>query len=93
MYHFQPIVPTSIRTTNHTNGLGERTCHIDPNRIHELTKECRTAGPPLVDGDTPGSDIEGEKFDQVSCLHPSPLRQRMAQGSSGRLTVNQGGEC
>ena len=50
-------------------GVNGHTCDVDPNRIHELIEECRTAAPPLVDGDTPGSDMEGEKFDQVSCLH------------------------
>jgi hypothetical protein len=61
------------------NGEDGRTCDVDPNRIHELIEECRTAAPQLVDGDTPGSNVEGEKFDQVSCLYPSPLRQRMVQ--------------
>jgi hypothetical protein len=56
-----------------------RTCDVDPNRIHGLIEECPAAAPPLVDGDTPGSNIEGEKFNQVSCLHPSPLCQRMVQ--------------
>ena len=57
-----------------------------------MIEESRTAAPPLVDRDTPGSSMEGEKFDQVSCLHPSLLLQRMVQGNSVMLTVNQGSE-
>ena len=75
------------------SGVDGRTCDVDPNRIHELIEKCPTAVPPLIDGDTLGSNMEGEKFDQVCCLHPSPLRQIMGQGSSEILTVNQGGEC
>ena len=75
------------------DGVDGRTCDVDPNRIHELIEESRTVAPPLVDGETPGSDMEGEKFDQVSCVHPSPLCERMVQGNSGMLTVNQWAEC
>ena len=74
-------------------GVNGHTCDVDPNRIHELIEESRTVAPPLVDGETPGSDMEGEKFDQVSYLHPSPLCERMVQGNSGMLTVNQWAEC
>ena len=81
-----------IRATSQMNGVDGSTCDIDPNRIHELIEECRTSAPPLVDGETLGSDMEREKFDQVSCLHPSPLHQSI-QGSSVVLTVDQGAEC
>lgn len=52
------------------------TCGVHADRIHELIEECPTAVPPLEDGDTSCSDMEWEEFDQVSCLHPSPLRQK-----------------
>jgi len=82
MYHLHPIRgPTGfIRTITQMNGANGRTCGVDPNRIHELVEERRNAARPLVDGDTRGSSMEREKFDQVSCLHPRPLRQRVAQG-------------
>ena len=80
--------PTNFIRTSRMNGVDRRTCGVDPNRIHELIEGCRTSGPPLEDGETPGADMEGKKFDQVSCLHPSPLRQGIVRGNSEMLTVD-----
>ena len=57
-----------VRATRRLNGADGDTCELNPNRIHELGKETRTAKPPLVEGDTSSPGMEGEKFSQVSCL-------------------------
>ena len=68
MYHLQPTVSHRlIRAKSQLNGRGGRTCEVDPNRVHELGKESGTAAAPLVDGNTPGSGMEREEFNQVSC--------------------------
>ena len=68
MYHLQPIVSCwFVRATSRLNGMGGRTCEVDPNRVDELGKESGTAAAPLVDGNAPGSGVEREKFNQVSC--------------------------
>jgi len=96
VYHFQPIrTPPALSELKFTNGVDGRTGDVDPNRIHKLIEECRTAEPPLVYGDARGSDVEREEFDQISCLHPRPLRQRLGHGDTNgaMLTESQGGEC
>ena len=70
------------------------TCDVDPDRIHKLVKESPTTDEPLIDSNTPCSDMEGEKFDQVCCLHSHLMCQRGCEVSTDNTmrTVNQGGE-
>ena len=93
MYHFQPMEGRGFQRSFQNQGDGH-TCDVDPDRIHELVKESPTTCEPLVDRDTPCSGMEGEKFDQVCCLHSSLMCQRGCGVSTDNTmrTVNQGGE-
>ena len=64
-----------IRALSELNRADGHTCEVNPNRVCEHVKECPAAAPPLVEGNTPGSHMEGEKLDQVSYLYPGVLRQ------------------
>ena len=57
------------------------TCDVNTDRIHKLVHKRRTTATPLEDGDTLGSNMEGEKFDQVGCWHLSLSSQRVRKAA------------
>ena len=93
MYHFQPMEGRRFQRSFQNQGDGH-TRDVDPDRIHELVKESPTTAKPLEDSNTPCSGMEGEKFDQVCCLHSNLVCQRGREVSTDNTmrTVNQGKE-
>lgn len=65
MYHLQPVSPSASQFANKTCKIWERTYGIDPDRIHELGKECPAATPPLVYRHTARSDVERQELGHV----------------------------